>query len=82
MNEQLQTRQQGSPAVRIYRTPIRRHAAPTRYDLARASVWTGDVLSQISRGRLVSAAARATVTLVALWLALITAATATVILRA
>jgi len=39
-------------------------------------------VSRISRGRLVSAAARAAVTLVALWLALITAAAATVILRA
>ena len=81
MNEQLQARQQGSPAVRIYRTPIRRRAAPTRHDLAGASVWTGDVLSRISRSRLVSAAAGAAATLVALWLALITAAAATVILR-
>jgi len=39
-------------------------------------------LSRISRGRLVSAAAGAAVTLAALWLALITAATATVLLRA
>jgi len=82
MNEQLQARQQGSAAVRIYRTPIRRRAAPTRHDLAGASVWTGDVLSRISHGRHVSAVAGATVTLVALWLALITAAAATVILRA
>jgi len=82
MNEQLQARQQGSPAVRIYHTPIRSHAAPTRHNLAGASVGIGDVLSRISRGRLVSAAARAAVTLVALWLALITAAAATVILRA
>jgi len=82
MNEQLQARQQGSPAVRIYRTPIRRRAASTRHDLAGASVWTGDILSRILRGRLVIAAAGAAVTLVALWLALITAAAATVILRA
>jgi len=82
MNEQLQARQQGSPAVRIYHVPICGRAAPTRHDLTGASVWTGDVLSRISRGRLVSAAAGATVTLVALWLALITAATATVMLRA
>jgi len=40
------------------------------------------LLSQISRGRLVSAADGAAFTLVALWLALITAAAATVILRA
>jgi len=39
-------------------------------------------MSRISRGRLVSTAARAAVTLVALWLALITTAAATVILRA
>ena len=39
-------------------------------------------LSRISRGRLVSATAGAAATLVALWLALITAAAAWVILRA
>jgi len=38
-------------------------------------------VSRISRGRLVSAAAGAAVTLAALWLALITAAAATIILR-
>jgi len=43
MNEQLQARQHGSPAVRIYHTPIHRRAAPARHDLAGASVWTGDV---------------------------------------
>jgi len=82
MNEQLQAQQQGSLAVRIHRTHMRRRAMPTLYHLAGASVWTGDVLSRISCGRFVSAAAGAAVTLVALWLALITAATATVILRA
>jgi len=41
-----------------------------------------EVLSRISRGRLVSTVARVAVTLVALWLALITTATAPVILRA
>jgi len=82
MNEQLQARQQGSPAVRIYRTPIRHRATHTRHDLDVASVWTGDVLSRISRGRLISAVAGAAVTLVTLWLALITAAAAMVILRA
>jgi len=73
MNEQLQARQQASRPVRIHhiapiipRTPIRRRTLTTRYDLAGASVWTGDVLSRISRGRLVSAAAGAAVTLVAL----------------
>jgi len=39
------------------------------------------LVSQILRGRLVSAAAGAAVTIVALWLALITAATAMVILH-
>jgi len=82
LNEQLQARQRGSQAVLIYRTPIRRRAAPTRHDLAGASVWTGVILSRISRGRLVSAAASAAVTLAALWLALITAAAATIILCA
>ena len=82
LNEQLQARQQASRPVRIYRTPIRRRAAPTRHDLAGASVWTGDVLSRISRDRLVSAAAGAAVTLAALWLGLITAAATTIILRA
>lgn len=80
-NEQIQAQQQSQP-VRIYRTPIRRRAAPTRHDLAGASVWTGDVLSRISRDRLVSAAAGAGLTLVALWLALVPAAAAAVILRA
>jgi len=39
-------------------------------------------MSRISHGRLVSSAAGAAVTLAALWFALITAAAATVILRA
>jgi len=46
MNEQLQAWQQASWPVRIYRTPIRRRTLTTRHDLARASVWTGDVLSR------------------------------------
>jgi len=71
MNEQIQARQQASRPVRIYRTPIRRRAVPTRHDLAGASVWTGDVLSRISRDRLVSAAAGAAVTLAVLWLGLV-----------
>ena len=82
LNEQLQARQRRSQAVRIYRTRIRRRTAPTRHDLARASVWTGDVLSRISRGSLVSTTAGAAVTLAALWLALITTAAATIILHA
>jgi len=82
MNEQLQARQQASRPVRIHCTPIRRRTVTTRHDLAAASVWTGDVLSLISRDRLVSAAAGAAITLAALWLGLITAATVTVILHA
>ena len=82
MNEQLQARQQASWPVRIHRTSIRRQTVTTRHDLAGASVWTGDVLSLISRDRLVSAAAGAAITLAALWLGLITAATVTVILHA
>jgi len=82
LNEQLQARQQGSRTVRIYCTHIFRHAAHRRHDLAGASAWTGDILSQISRCRLVSADARADITLAALWLALITTAAPTVILRA
>ena len=82
MNEQPQARQQANRPVRIYRTPIRRRTLTTQHDLAGASVWTGDVLSRISRDRLISAAAGAAVTLAALWLGLITVAAATIILRA
>jgi len=82
MNEEIQARQQASLPVRIYHTPIRRCAVPTCHDLTGASVWTGDVPSRISHDRLVSAAARATVTLAVLWLGLVSAAAATVILRA
>jgi len=82
MNEQLQARQQANRPVRIHRTPIRRRTLTTRHDLARASVWTGDVLSRTSRDRLLSAAAGAAVTLAALWLGLITAAAVTIILHA
>jgi len=79
MNKQLQAWQQASRPVRIHRTPIRRRTVTARHDLAGAWVWTGDVLSPISRDRLVSAAAGAAVTLAALWLGLITAAAVTVI---
>jgi len=82
MNEQLQARQQASRPVRIYRTPIRRRTLTTRHDLAGASVWTGDVLSRTWRDRLLGAGAGATLTLVALWLVLVSAAVAAVILRA
>jgi len=76
------TRQQASRPIRIYRTPIHRHPATTRPDLAGASVWTGDLLSRTWRDRLVGAAAGAALTLATLWLILVSAATATVILRA
>jgi len=82
MNEQLQARQQASRPVRIYHTPIRRWTLTTRHDLAGASVWTRDVLSRTWRDRLLSTSAGATLTLVALWLVLISAATAAVILHA
>jgi len=82
MNEQLQSRQQASWPVRIYRTPIRRRTLTTQHDLAGASVWTGNVLSRTWRDTLLGASACATLTLVALWLVLVSAAAAAVILRA
>jgi len=82
MNEQLHARQQASRPIRIYRTPICRRTLMTRHDLAGASVWTGDVLSRTWRDRLLGAGAGATLTLVALWLVLDSAATAAVLLRA
>jgi len=81
INEQ-QTRQQASQPIRIYRTPIRRRTTATRPDLPGASVWTGDLLSRTWRDRLLGAAAGAALTLATLWLILVSAATATVILRA
>jgi len=81
MNKQIQAQQQASQPVRIYCTPIRRRAVPTRHDLTGASVWTGYVLSRISRDRLVSAAAGAAVILAILWLGLVSTAKAVVILR-
>jgi len=66
MNEQLQARQQASQPVHIYRTPIRRRTLTTRHDLARASVWTGDILSRTWHDRLLGASAGATLTLVTL----------------
>jgi len=74
MNEQLQARQQASRPVRIDRTPIRRRTLTTRHDLAVASIWPGDVLSPTWRDRLLGASAGATLTLVALWLVLVSAA--------
>jgi len=81
MKEQLQARQQASRPVRINRTPIRRRTLTTQHDLAGASVWTGDVLSRTWRNRLLGAGAGATRTLFALWLVLVSTATAAVILR-
>jgi len=82
INEQLQARQQASRPVCIYRTPIRRQTLTTRHDLAGASVWTGDVLSRTWHDRILGASTGATLTLVALWLVLVSAAAAVVILRA
>jgi len=82
MNEQLQARQQASRPVCIYRTPIHCRTLTTRHDLAGASVWTADILSRIWHDRLLGASAGATHTLVALWLVLVSAAAAAVILRA
>jgi len=76
LNQQLQTRQQPSRPVRIYRRPL----APNRPDLARASVWTGDVLSRIWRDRL-GVAMGAALALATIWLFLVFAA-AVVVLRA
>jgi len=82
MNEQLQALQQASWPVRIYRTHIRHRTLTTRHDLAGASVWTGDVLSRTWRDRLLGAGTGATLTLITLWLVLVSAAPAAVILRA
>jgi len=82
MNEQFQAQQQASRPGCLHRTPICRRTLTTRHDLAGASVWRGDVLSRTSRDRLLSTVARATVTLAAPWLGLITGAAVTVILRA
>ena len=79
MNEQLQDRQEASWPIHIYHTPIRLRT--TRHDLAGASVWTGDILSRISCNGPLGAVAGAAVTLATLWLGLITAAAAMVILR-
>jgi len=82
MNEQLQARQQASRPICIYHTPIRRQILTTRHDLTGASVWTGDVLSRTWRDRLLGAGTGATLTLVTLWLILVSAAAAAVILCA
>jgi len=82
MNEQLQVRQQASRPVHIYHTPIRHRILTTRHDLAGALVWTGDVMSRTWHDRLLGAGASATLTLVTLWLVLVSTGTAAVILRA
>ena len=76
LTQQLQTRQQPSRPVRIYRRPL----APNRPDLAGASVWTGDVLSRIWQDRL-GVATGAALALATIWLYLVSAA-AVVALRA
>jgi len=74
--QQIQALQQANRPVRIYRRPL----ALNRPNLAGASVWTGHVLSRIWRDRL-GVATGAALTLVTLWLFLISA-TAVVVLRA
>jgi len=81
MNEQLQARPPASRPTRIHRTTIRRRTPTARPDLAGASVWTGDLLSRTWRDRLLGDAAGVALTLAALWLILVSTATATVILR-
>jgi len=80
INGRLQAKQQASQPIRIHRTPIRRHHITTPHDLARASVWTGGVLSRKWRDRLSRAAAGAAVTLATMWLILVSTAVATIIL--
>jgi len=82
MNEQLQARPPASRTTRIHRTIIRRRMPAARPNLAGASVWTGDLLSRTWRNRLLGAAAGVALTLATLWLILVSAAMATVILRA
>jgi hypothetical protein len=75
-----QLRQSRRPAPGPQRSPIyRRRTQP--HDLAGASVWTGDVLSQTWRDRLVGAAAGAILTIAGLWFALVTGATIAYIFR-
>jgi len=82
MNEQLQARQQASRPVHIYRNPICRRTLTTQHDLAGASVWTGDVLSRAWRDSLLGTSSGATLTLITLWLVLVSAAAVAVILCA
>jgi len=82
MNEQIQARQKACCPIHIYCTPICHCTTKTQPDLTRASVWTGDVLSRIWRDRLLGAAAGAAFTLASLWLLLVSAAPAMVMLHA
>jgi len=82
LNNQLQAQPQASWAVRICHQRIRRQAVPIRRDLAGASVWTAGVLLRTWRDRLLDATTGAAATLASLWLILVSAATATIILRA
>jgi hypothetical protein len=75
-----QLRQNRRPAPVPERSPIYRRRTGPR-DLAGASVWTGDVLSQTWRDRLLGAAAGAALTIAGLWFALVTGATISYILR-
>jgi hypothetical protein len=69
-----QLRQNRRPTPGPQRSPIYRRRTRPR-DLAGASVWTGDVLSQTWRDRLVGAAAGAILTIAGLWFALVAGAT-------
>ena len=82
INGQLQAQQQASRPIRIHRTTIRCHPITTPRDLAGASVWTGGVLSRTWRDRLSGATTGAAVTLATMWLILVSAAAATIILCA
>jgi len=82
MNERLPARQPASRPVRIHHTTIHRRTPATWPVLAGASVWTADLLSRTWRDRPLGAAAGSALTLATLWLILVSAAMATVILRA
>ena len=81
MNEQLQARPPAGRPTRIHRTIIHCRTPAARPDLAGALVWTEDLLSRTWHDRLLGTAAGIALTLATLWLILVSAATATVILR-
>jgi hypothetical protein len=73
-------RQSRRPTLGPRRSPIS-HRRTRPHDLAGASVWTGDVLSQIWRDMLLGAAAGATLTIAGVWFALVTGATVSYVFR-